>query len=83
MAKFKIIQEVDACIGCGACTVIASGKFEMNDDGKANIVNGQAKNGNYEKVFDEVDLEEYKEACEACPVESLHIENLETGEKII
>jgi len=83
MAKFKIIQEIDACIGCGACTVIAGGKWEMTDDGKSKLLNAEEKDGKYIKVFDETDLEEYKEAAEACPVNALHIENVETGEKIV
>lgn len=83
MAKFKIIQEIDACIGCGACSVIASGKWEMDDNGKSVLLNAEEKDGKYTKVFDESELEEYQEAAEACPVEALHIKNLDTGEDII
>ena len=83
MAKFRIIQEIDECIGCGACSVIASEKWEMGDDGKSILLNAQKKDGKYIKIFDESELEEYKEAAEACPVEALHIKNLDTGEDII
>ena len=83
MAKFKIIQEIDACIGCGACSVIAPDKWEMGDDGKSILLNAKKKDGKYEKVFDESELEEYQEAAESCPVEALHIKNLDTGEDIV
>ena len=34
--KIKVNQ--DACIGCGACTSIAEGVFNINDDGLSEVV---------------------------------------------
>lgn len=83
MATFKVIEEIDTCIGCGACSVIAPEKWEMDESGKAKLLNSEKKGDNYEKVIDESDMDEYREAVEACPVEALRIENKETGEKIV
>jgi ferredoxin len=34
MAKFKIVQDHEACIGCGACASVCD-NWEMGDDGKS------------------------------------------------
>ena len=83
MAKFKIILEIDTCIGCGACSVIAPNKWEMDDEGKSVLLNAEKKDGKYEKVVDESEFGEYQESAEACPVEAIHIKNLDTGENIV
>ena len=72
------------CIGCGACAVIAPEFWEMNDDGKSDILNGENKPNNWqEKVIGEPDFEINLEAAESCPVEVIHIIDNETKEKII
>ena len=54
--KVKVNQ--DACIGCGACTAIAEGVFEMNDEGLSQAVSEAV-------AEDKVDA--VKEAMESCP----------------
>ena len=72
------------CIGCGACAVIAEEFWEMNDDGKSDIINGETKPNKWqEKVIGEQDFEINLEAAESCPVEVIHIIDNETKEKII
>lgn len=72
------------CIGCGACAVIAPEFWEMNDDGKSDIINPEHKPNNWqEKVIGEPDFEINLEAAESCPVECIHIIDNETKEKII
>ena len=72
------------CIGCGACAVIAPDFWEMDDDSKSDIINGEDKpNGWQERKIGEDDFEENMEAAESCPVEVIHIIDDETKEKII
>ena len=53
------VEVTDTCIGCGACTAIASNVFEPTDEGTAKAV--------VEKV-EEKDVEDVKDAMEGCPV---------------
>ena len=57
--KIKVNQ--DACIGCGACTSIAEGIFNINDDGLSEVVG--------EVTEDKVDA--VKEAIESCPTSAI------------
>ena len=57
--KIKVNQ--DACIGCGACTAIAEGVFNINDDGLSEVVS--------EVTEDKVDV--VKEAMESCPTSAI------------
>ena len=82
--KYKITLNRPDCIGCGACTVIADKFWEMNDDGKSDLINGKNReDGKQELEIENRDFEINLEAAESCPVEVIHIENLETKEKII
>lgn len=54
------IKVNDACIGCGACTGVAPDVFEIGDSGLA-VVTGD-------------NIEQAKEAAEACPVEAIEVE---------
>ncbi len=53
----------DTCIGCEACVDALPEVFEMTDDGKARVKNPEGAS-----------LEEIKEVAEACPTESIKIE---------
>ena len=57
--KVKVNQE--SCIGCGACTSIAEGIFNINDDGLSEVVG--------EVTEDKVDA--VKEAIESCPTSAI------------
>lgn len=71
------------CIGCGACATIAPKFWEMNDDGKSDIIGGKPKeNGWQEKEINEEDYDINLEAAESCPVEVIHLVDDE-GKKII
>lgn len=60
--KVKVNQ--DACIGCGACTSIAEGVFNINDNGLSEVVG--------EVTEDKVDA--VKEAIESCPTSAIEEE---------
>ncbi|MFC1754253.1 ferredoxin [Thermoproteota archaeon] len=72
MMAFKIMVDRDTCIGCGACAATCERNFEIKEDGKSDV-----------KMTEVPDLVCVKEAAEGCPVNAIHIENKETGEKII
>ncbi len=57
----KVIVNQDACIGCGACTAIAEGVFNINDDGLSEVV-GEVNDSNADAV---------KEAIESCPTAAI------------
>ncbi len=57
----KVYVDKDLCIGCGACTGIASENFELGDDGLAEVTN--------EEITDNV-----KEASACCPTDAIKIE---------
>ncbi len=84
MTKFILQHNRPDCIGCGACAAVAHDHWEMNDDGKSDIIKGQAKeNGWQELEIEDKDFEKNKQAAESCPVNVIHLKNKETQEKII
>jgi len=69
----KIIVDPVKCIGCGLCVSIAEEAFQMNDQGKSEVLEGSdsescgcAGCGGCGGVEDKV-----KEAIEACPVKAI------------
>ncbi len=61
----KAKVDKNKCIGCGACTSIASNVFEFDDDGLAKAVQEEVK---------EEDKESVKEAEESCPTGAVQVE---------
>ncbi|MFH1978420.1 MAG: ferredoxin [Candidatus Aenigmatarchaeota archaeon] len=82
MAKFKVEYDRDGCIGAGVCAAVDEKYWEMNADGKADLKDGK-KNGMFVVEIEEADLENMKAAAEGCPVNVIHVTNVETGEKIV
>lgn len=68
MEKIKLNNEI--CIGCGACTAIASSTFEFDDEGYAKV---KEENDNYSNMDEEM-KEEVTDALEGCPVSAISIE---------
>ena len=83
MAKYKIEHDRPNCIGCGACAAVAPKFWEMAKDGKSSIISGKKVKDKEEKIINEKDLAPNKEAAESCPVNVIHLINLDTKEKII
>ncbi|MFQ5620826.1 MAG: ferredoxin [Candidatus Nanoarchaeia archaeon] len=82
--KYKIDHDRPNCIGCGACAAMSPDHWEMDDDGKSNIINGtRLDNGCEAKEIEQNDYETNFEAAECCPVNVIHLTNNETKEKII
>ena len=80
MAKYKIIQERDACIGCSAFEAIAPLSWEMENDGKSSL-KGAKKQSSEVFVLETDELGENMHAAESCPVNCIHVE--ENGKRKI
>jgi len=64
MPKYKIVQRVDECIGCGACASVCPANWEMKGD----------KSHPKKKQLD--DLGCNQEAADVCPVQCIEIKKL-------
>ncbi|HDD45926.1 MAG TPA: ferredoxin [Candidatus Aenigmarchaeota archaeon] len=60
---WKIEQDRDACIGCGACASICPDNWKMESDGKSKPIKTEIE-----------ELGCNKEAADACPVQCIKIE---------
>ena len=85
MKKYKIVLDREGCIGAAACVAVHPERWKMKDDGKVSIQGEgvEKKDGNEELIITEEELELHKEAAEVCPVNVIHIIDLETGKKLI
>lgn len=82
--KYRIIHNKPDCIGCGACVAVHPDGWEMNDDGKADIIGGEhKKDGTQEKDIKEEQLQLNMEAAESCPVNVIHIKDEENDKELI
>ena len=64
MAKYKITQDHEKCIGCGACVAVCPSNWEMSGDGKAR------------PKSQESDDDCNKAAADGCPVKCIHVKEV-------
>lgn len=50
--KFMIIIDQINCIGCGLCASLCSDNFRINDDFKAEVINGQQPKACVQEAID-------------------------------
>ena len=83
--KYKIVYDRENCIGAAACAAVAPDYWEIVDDGKADLKKAESKEENrvQERIIDESELEVNMEGARSCPVNVIHIIDLETGERLI
>lgn len=62
MPKYKIVQELEKCIGCGTCVAICPVNWQIGADNKAHPIKTE---------LSEVGCN--KEAAESCPVQCIKI----------
>ncbi len=71
MERIKV--DKDKCIGCGACTAIASDVFSFNDEGYAQT----DPNNNIIDNMEEEVKNDCMDALEGCPVDAIYKEEVE------
>lgn len=82
MVKVRIEYHRDKCIGAGVCAAVDPDNFEMNEDGKADLI-GSKKDGEMEIKEMEMDsYENLKTAAEGCPVFVIKVIDKDKNEKI-
>ncbi|MBI2147778.1 ferredoxin [Candidatus Woesearchaeota archaeon] len=81
--KFLLQHDRPNCIGCAACAAVNGKHWEMNEDGKSDIIGGKNKEGGWQELeIEEADVEKNLEAAETCPVNVIHLAEKE-GKKVI
>lgn len=58
----KIVIDRESCIGCGTCVALAPETFELDEEGKAKVKNGQDS------------PEDIQNAIESCPTKVIKYE---------
>jgi ferredoxin len=77
MAKYKIIQDKENCIGCGACSAICPEFWEMDENGLAHLKESIENDGQYElEINTEDERARNQEAVDACPVKVISIKEI-------
>ncbi len=80
----KIEHDRPNCIGCGACVAVAPDFWEMDDDGKANILKSKKRPDEWqEREISDSEFKENMEAAESCPVNVIHLKRLKDNQKLI
>lgn len=72
--KIKIDQE--RCVACGRCTEICPSVFELNSDGKIDIINSKIEECEKEPAGEECAIvsEAVKKAADECIMEAIDID---------
>jgi ferredoxin len=76
MAKYKVEIDREQCTGCMACNASCPENFEMKDDASG-VPKAHAKKEEVEELNCCMD------AAQVCPVNCIHITEMETGKKLI
>jgi len=66
--KYKIWHDRPACIACGACAAVSTNWTLETVDGLADPVSA---------IIDESEYAENKEAVDVCPVNIIHVDEVE------
>ncbi|MDF1837133.1 MAG: ferredoxin [Planctomycetota bacterium] len=72
-AHLVIRHKALECIGCCLCEETAPQYFRMDDNGMAELIDGEAEGVFYKAVGLKMDQEELAEAEEGCPVDIIRI----------
>jgi ferredoxin len=68
---FKVTQDQDACIGCGACAAICPADWELKGD-KADLIGAKKEGKKFVKIVKAAGCN--KDAANACPVKCIIVE---------
>ncbi|MBS3055480.1 MAG: ferredoxin [Candidatus Aenigmarchaeota archaeon] len=85
MKEYKIIYEREGCIGVTACVAVNPEAWDMDEFNKAKLLNGNfnEETGKFERIIEEKDLQINMEAAQVCPVNVIHIIDIETGKELV
>lgn len=84
MVKYKVVYDRSGCISAVSCATLGPSFFEMDkEDNKANLINSKEEEGKFVRTIEENELDEVLDAARSCPVNVIHVYNLETNEKLI
>ena len=85
--RYRVVYDRNNCIGIGSCALLQPERWVMirnGNDNRADLIGGIAqKDGILVAEFTEEEFVQFKSAAESCPVNVIHIIDVETGEKII
>ncbi len=83
--RYKITYDREQCIGAGACIAAFPERWEMADDGKADLKGGKSNDDNsvQELEITENEFKQMMDSAQACPVLVIHITDLETKKRLI
>lgn len=90
--KYKIVFDRKKCIGAAACAAVAPDFWVMKEDGKADLFGYEKDEKGNQVLFLTTKLSPQElqnalklniEAAEVCPVQVIHIYDVETGEKLV
>lgn len=88
MGHYKIVYDLERCIGVFACVAAHDKRWKMGENelqGKAVLEGGMQdkKTGFFEAEFDEDELQLNLNAARTCPTNVIHIIDKETGKQLI
>ncbi len=87
LAKKRYIVEFDreGCIGANACVAVFPKYWKVAPDGKVDLADaGEVEKGVLFRIeIGEDELEQMREAAEACPVNVIHIFDKESGKRVV
>ena len=52
-------------------------------DNKANLINSKEEDGKFIRIIEENELDDVLDAARSCPVNVIHVYNLETNEELV
>ena len=82
--RYKIILDRPNCIGAGSCVIAYEQRWKMNTDDKVDLIGGKEEQpGQFILECTKEEFEKFLESAQVCPVNVIHIFDLETGKQLI
>lgn len=84
--RYRIEYDRPNCIEIFSCAATYPERWKLGADNRADLIGGTENPehpGTWILEFTEEELEKFKLSAEACPVNVIHIIDVETGERLI
>ena len=83
--RYKIVYDREGCIGAAACVAAYPERWTLADDGKADLKDGKPNDDNTEQILEitEEEFQKMMDSAQSCPVNVIHIIDLETDQRVI